>query len=177
MIRRKLRLALLTAHVLSGVGWFGAVTTFLCLSIAAWMSTDPALVRSIYVTMGWADDRVLVPLALASLATGVIGSLTTRWGLFRHYWVVFKLVLTSAGTLVLLLYTQTLANLADAATRGSSVEDLRDPSPVIHAAGALGLLIATTVLAIYKPRGTTSFGRRDPNEHLTRLGWKRPDSK
>lgn len=37
-------------------------------------------------------DRLvrLVPLAIASLLTGLIQSLGTRWGLFRRYWVVVK---------------------------------------------------------------------------------------
>ena len=45
---------------------------------------------------------VIVPLAIASLLTGVVQALATPWGLFRHYWVVIKLFLTVFATLVLL---------------------------------------------------------------------------
>jgi hypothetical protein len=34
---------------------------------------------------------VIVPLSLAALLTGVVQSLGTPWGLFRHRWIVAKL--------------------------------------------------------------------------------------
>ena len=104
---------------------------------------------------------VLVPLSLASLFTGVVQALGTPWGLFRHYWVIFKLAINLVATVVLLLYTQTLTYLARTAadSRGQNVSELRDPSPVIHASAALLLLVVATALAIYKPRGTTRYGR------------------
>src|SRR5829696_2436284 len=57
---------------------------------------------------------VLVPLALASLVTGLLQSLTTRWGLFRHYWVVVKQLIAVLATAVLLMYTETLGYLGGA---------------------------------------------------------------
>jgi ABC-type anion transport system duplicated permease subunit len=45
-----------------------------------------------------AMDRIawfaLVPLNLPSLVTGLVSSLGSTWGLVRHYWVIFKLLLT-----------------------------------------------------------------------------------
>jgi hypothetical protein len=108
--------------------------------------------------IGW---YVMVPISLASLLTGLVQSLGTRWGLFRHYWVLFKLMLNLIATAVLLLYTQTLDHLAQtAAVPGSTIESLRNPSPTIHAGGALVLLAAATVLAVYKPQGVTRYGPR-----------------
>jgi hypothetical protein len=107
---------------------------------------------------------VLVPFSLASLATGLISSLGSTWGLFRHYWVLFKLAINLVATIVLLLYTQTLAYLVDAAApttlSGNELRGLRDPSPTLHAAAALLLLLAATTLAVYKPRGRTRYGQR-----------------
>ena len=40
----------------------------------------------------------------------------------------------------------------------------RDPSPVLHAAAAMLLLLTATVLAVYKPRGMTRYGRRKQRE-------------
>ena len=56
---------------------------------------------------------VLVPLAVASLLTGLDQALGTKWGLFRHYWVLAKLLITVVATVVLLLYLQTLGYFAD----------------------------------------------------------------
>jgi hypothetical protein len=114
---------------------------------------------------------VLVPLSLASLATGLVCSLGSAWGLFRHYWVLFKLVINVVATIVLLLYMQTLGTLGDvpAATTmsDSGLRGLRDPSPALHAAAALLLLLVATTLAIYKPRGMTRYGQR--TQHRQRI--------
>jgi hypothetical protein len=160
----RLRKLALTAHVTVSVGWLGAVIAFLALSVIGLTSQDPQTVRGAYLVMeptGWV---VLVPLSLASLATGLVCALGSAWGLFRHYWVLFKLAINLVATTVLLLYTQTLAYLADAATAttlsGNELRGLRDPSPTLHAAAALLLLLAATTLAIYKPRGMTPYGQR-----------------
>ena len=110
--------------------------------------------------MGW---FVLVPLSFASLLTGLIQSLGTRWGLFRHYWVVVKLGMNVFATIILLLYMQTLSFLADLAAQTESTGNLaglRSPSPVVHAAGALVLLLVAVTLSVYKPRGMTRYGQR-----------------
>lgn len=116
---------------------------------------------------GW---FVLIPLALASLLTGVVQALGTTWGLFRHYWVLAKLLITVVASVVLLLYTQTLSYLADLAAQTKPSADLgglRTPSPIIHAAAAVLLLLLATVLAVYKPRGMTRYGWRRQHERRT----------
>lgn len=45
-----------------------------------------------------------------------------------------------------------------AATDGGDA--LRDPSSVVHAVGAVALLLVALVLSVYKPRGLTSYGQR-----------------
>jgi hypothetical protein len=154
----------LTAHVACSVGWFGAVAGFLALAIAGLTSPDAGTVRAVYIAMEVTGWFVLVPLGLASLVTGVVQALGTKWGLFRHYWVIVKLVITVLATFILLLYTQTLGSLADAArestARGGAVEGVRSASPLLHAAAALVLLAVATTLAVYKPQGVTRYGRR-----------------
>lgn len=86
----------LTAPVTASVGWLGAVAGFLALAIAGLTSQDPQRVRAAYLAMDMIGWFVIVPLSLASLVTGVIQSLGTTWGLFRHYWVLFKLLMPAA---------------------------------------------------------------------------------
>jgi hypothetical protein len=144
----------LTAHVSTSVGWLGAVMVFLAVSAVALTTTDPLQARGAYLVMESIAWLVLVPLALASFATGVVQAMGTRWGLFRHYWVIVKLALTIVATAVLLLYTQTLASFGDMAASNASLGELQNPSPVLHATVGAVLLLIATVLAIYKPRGT-----------------------
>ena len=151
----------LTAHVVLSVGWLGAVAASLALGLVGVIGTDRQVVQGVYIgleALGW---YVLVPLSFGSLLSGVVQSLGTRWGLFRHYWVIAKLVMNVLATTILLLYMQTLTRLADLArARGTSLEDLQDLSPVLHSVGALLLLVAATALSIYKPTGLTRRGQR-----------------
>ena len=164
----RLRKFALTAHVASSVGWLGAVVVFLALGVLALTSQDAQTVRGVYLVMEPAAWAVLVPLGFASLLTGIVQSLGTTWGLFRHYWVLFKLGMNLIATLVLLLYMRTLRFLADIAadptSAGADLNDLRDPSPLIHSIGALLLLLAALTLSVFKPRGMTRYGQRKQRE-------------
>lgn len=160
----RLRKLVLTAHIVSSVGWIGAIAGFLALAVAALTSEETEAVRATYLAMELMGWFVLVPLAFASLLTGLVQSLGTHWGLFRHYWVVFKLLINVVATVVLLVYTQTLDSLADTARESDHV--LRSASPALHAGGALVLLLVATTLAVYKPRGLTPFGLRKQRESV-----------
>jgi hypothetical protein len=153
----------LTAHVVSSVGWLGAVATFLALAAAGLASDDAELVRAAYLAMDVTAWFVIVPLAFASFLTGVIQSLGTPWGLVRHYWVLMKLVLTVFATVVLLLQLEAIGYVADESRETLlSRTDLRGArtSLLLHAGGGLLVLLTTTILAVYKPRGMTRYGRR-----------------
>jgi len=164
----RVRKLALTAHLTSSVGWIGGVVGSLALGVAGLVSRDPQKVRAVYLTMELTGWFVLVPFSLASLFTGLLQSLGTKWGLFRHYWVLVKLLMNVLATIILLLYMQTLGYLADIAAESTSVDGdvsgLRNPSPVVHAGGALLLLLVATSLSVYKPRGMTRYGQRKQNE-------------
>ena len=158
--RRKLAL---TAHVGASLGWLGAVVSSLALSVAGLVSQDPQTVRGAYLSLELLGWYVLVPLSVASLLTGLVSSLTTPWGLLRHYWVVAKLVINVVATAVLLLYMQSLDHLARRAGQapaGADPEALRSSSPVLHAGVALLLLLLATVLGVHKPRSVARYGWR-----------------
>lgn len=83
------------------------------------------------------------------------------WGIFRHYWLVFKLLMTIFATGILLMYMATFRSMAaTAAVPASDLAVVRNPSPLVHATLALVILLVATVLAIYKLRGLTPYGRR-----------------
>ncbi len=155
----------LTAHVVSSVGWLGAVAAFLALAVVAVTNENDETVRGAYLVMEPAAWFVLVPLAFASLLTGLVQSLATTWGVFRHYWVVFKLVINLVATTVLLAYMDTFRYMAAvAADPNAELGIVRNPSPLLHAALAMLLLVVATTLAVYKPRGITPYGRRKQRE-------------
>jgi hypothetical protein len=159
----RLRKFALTAHVTSSVGWLGTVAGFQALAIAAVTSRQPETVRGFYLGMSVIGWYVIVPFCLASLITGLFVSLGTPWGLFRHYWVLIKFLITVVAALVLFGFTQTLGSLGDlAADPTLSMGELGNlkQSPVLHSGGGMLALLAATILAVYKPWGLTRYGQR-----------------
>lgn len=158
---RNLRKFTFTTHVTSSLGWVGAVITFLAMAVIALTSRDERTVRGAYLVMAPAAWFVLVPLAHASLLSGVVLSLGTTWGLFRYYWVVLKLGITMFCTVILLIYMGTFREMAGiAADPVVNLDAIRNASPVLHASVALVLLLIATALGVYKPLGLTAYGRR-----------------
>ncbi|HZH04712.1 MAG TPA: hypothetical protein VEY30_13080 [Myxococcaceae bacterium] len=155
-----LRKLTLLAHLTSSVGWLGAVVAFLALAIVAVTSRSLPVVRATYIGMGLVVSYVIVPLAVASFASGLLSSLGTTWGLFRHYWVVIKLCLTLSAVAVLLRQVEPIRQMAiTAEAPASSLSDFREPMrPLVHAAGGLLVLLVVQSLGVYKPRGLTRYG-------------------
>jgi hypothetical protein len=165
-----LRKVALTAHVTASVGWLGAVAAFLALAVAGLTGRDALTVRGAYLAMGLTAWYVILPLCLASLLTGIISSLGTTWGLFRHYWVLIKFVITGLSSLILLVHLQPISFLADVVSQttlsGADHLPVRIQMVVASGAAVVALLVAT-VLSVYKPRGVTPYGWRKQHEQRT----------
>ncbi|MGH2688941.1 MAG: DUF2269 domain-containing protein, partial [Actinomycetota bacterium] len=161
-----LRKFALAVHLTLSVGWIGAVAAYIPLDVAAATSQDAQTLRVAYIGMDVIARSVIVPLALASLLTGLVMSVGTKWGLFRHYWVLISLLLTTVAAVVLLVETQTIGYFADrAADPATSGEDLRTlGSTLVHSVGGTVVLLVILVLNVYKPRGMTRYGWRKQHE-------------
>ena len=167
MMTPRLRKFALTAHITSSIGWIGADAGFLALAIAGLTSQDAQMVRAAYLAMGLTAWFVIIPLSLASLLTGLVQSLGTKWGLFRHYWVLVKFLIAIFASIVLLIHTQPIGLLPNAAAETTlSSADLHEPRIQLVVAAGAGLLVllVNTTLAVYKPRGMTPYGWRKQNE-------------
>ena len=164
-----LRKLALTVHVTSSVGLLGAIAAFLALAIAGFASADDQTIRACYLAMNIAAKFVIVPLAFAALLTGLIQSLGTAWGLFQHYWVLVKLLLTTFATTILLIKMALISAAARLASETSIPHtELRAAGLqlMVHAAGGLLVLLLPVILSIYKPQGRTSYGWRKQQEKL-----------
>jgi len=155
-----LRKLALTVHLTSSVGWIGAVVAYLALGVAAVTSSDVQTIRAAWTAMDLTGWWVIVPLAIAALITGLVMSLGTRWGLFRHYWVLISLGLTLVCTAVLLLHMPTVSTMA-AFAQTADVAELRAlGGDLVHPGIGLVLLLLITGLNVYKPAGLTPYGWR-----------------
>ncbi|MEA3143236.1 MAG: hypothetical protein QOG31_560 [Thermoplasmata archaeon] len=160
----------LVAHVTASVGWMGAVAVFAGLSVVGLGSRDAEVVRAAYIVMGPTAWYVILPLCLASLATGVLQSLGTPWGLLRHYWVAAKLAINLLSTLILLVHLRPIDFIAGVARAGPLAHGGHVPVRVqmlmASSLAVLALLLAT-VLSVCKPRGLTPYGLRRRQESLS----------
>ncbi|MBA3796749.1 MAG: hypothetical protein H0X20_05925 [Chloroflexi bacterium] len=155
----RLRKLVLTAHITSTVGWLGAAAGFLALAVAGLTSQDPQMVRAVYLAAEPITSFVIVPLAFASLVIGVVQSLGTPWGLFRHYWVLFKLLITIFAIIILLQEARTVSVFAARAAEMDFVDPRGLESYVLHSGLGVLVLLVPTVLSVYKPRGRTPWTR------------------
>lgn len=113
-------------------------------------------------TRSGASSRAICPWAKREWRT-----CRTEWGLFRHYWITVKFLLAAVGSLVLVTHMRVVSQMSGIARATSLTAGdfggLR-VQLVVHAVGGLLVLIAATVLSIYKPWGLTPYGRRKQEE-------------
>jgi uncharacterized membrane protein len=158
-----LRKFVLTLHVITSVGWLGAVAAFLALAVVGLEGRDTETLRSAYLAMDLAAWYVIVPLSFASPVTGLVQSLGTSWGLFRHYWVLVKLLITLPSTFLLMVHMGPIDHVAGMVMgSGFSGADLHGMrlQLLIETSAALLVLLVATILSVYKPKGMTRYGWR-----------------
>lgn len=158
---RKLALA---AHLTLSVGWIGGVVAYLALGLFAVTSHDAQSMQAAWLAMDVIGWSALVPLALAALLTGLVMSLGTPWGLFRHYWVLITLGLTLLCTIVLVLHMPGVSSAAAMARSGDLSHLQALGGDLFHPSAGLLILLVITALNVYKPRGLTRYGWRKLRE-------------
>jgi ribose/xylose/arabinose/galactoside ABC-type transport system permease subunit len=153
------RRVLLIVHIAVSVGWMGAAAAYVVLNIPALTGADEQSRRAAYLMMPVVADYALVPLAVATVVTGVALALGTKWGLLQHYWVTVSLVVTLFAAGILLLHLPAVDEYAAvAADRERDVSAIG--GDLFHSIGGLVVLTVPLVLNVVKPRG------------LTRRGWR-----
>ena len=165
-----LRKFALATHLSVSVGWVGAVVAYLALDVTVATGHDPQLVRAAWIAMGLVASWAILPLAIASLLTGLVMSLGTKWGLFRHWWVLISFLLTVVATVVLLSEMRVITASAGVASDPSTSIDqlLALPTTLPHSLGGLLVLLVVQVLNVYKPQGVTPYGWRKQQEERRR---------
>lgn len=156
---RPARRATLAVHVVAAAGWLGLTLGLLALAVTA-ITTDSATVieasvRSMKVFADW----LIVPLALATLLSGLVLSLGTPWGLARHRWVCTKFWLTLATTIASTFALRPgVTDAAEAVTSGTGVINSTDlvAGPIV----SLSAYVFMTVVSVLKPWGLTKRGRK-----------------
>jgi hypothetical protein len=146
------RTALLTAHIGATVALLGADLSLLALGIAGSRGADP---QTVYPAAHLLGSSLVAPLAVASLATGLLQGVLTQWGLVRYWWVTIKLAITVVlAGLLLLVLVPGLGRVAAVATGPTPhlITDAQRLRLAVAPAAASALLALNIVLATFKPR-------------------------
>ncbi|MGH8903187.1 MAG: hypothetical protein ACRDYA_16340 [Egibacteraceae bacterium] len=112
--------------------------------------------RAAYTSMELLIHPFLPTLAISAFVSGIVLSVGTKWGLFKHYWIVTKLLLNIAVILLGANIVKSLVEQALAATAGAAPElGATGALLVVASSTNLAMLVAATVVSVYKPWGKT----------------------
>jgi uncharacterized membrane protein len=92
-LRGRLRKTVLLVHIVGGGTWFGLDVAMAVLVFTAIATPDPATRAHALQSLALIAVWPMLTAALASLITGVLLGLGSRYGLVRYWWVAIKLVL------------------------------------------------------------------------------------
>jgi hypothetical protein len=153
-------------HVLFACMWVGGgiVLTIMIWWVAA---SDGMELYGKLAAMKLVDDAVIIPGANGMLLTGLLYSLFTRWGWFKHRWIVVKWCINLYGVLFGTFYLGPWLNALPPIAREEGMAALLNP---VYAHNHRMLLfwgtfqVSTLVLALFvtvlKPwKKTGSSGR------------------
>ncbi|MFD3257278.1 hypothetical protein ACE3MQ_01555 [Paenibacillus lentus] len=163
-----LRKLVLTIHVITTMGWLGSAAAYIPVAAYLLNNQDADMIRSAFQIMTLIANYIVVPVAFASLLSGITISLGTGWGLFRHYWILFKLVFTVIAVFMLIAYILELSHAVSIASQSTwssaDITILKDSIHIVHPSGGLLIVLVATVLSVYKPKGMTKYGWRKQQE-------------
>lgn len=136
------------------MGWIGAVVGFVAVAaVGAALAVESMDVSGLYSALSILLTVVIVPLAGLSFVSGVVVALTTPWGLFRHWWVVIKLVLTTGATVALLLHRGVAQQAAEYAVSARPELASLQTQLLVDALAGLAVLLLAALLGWLKPKG------------------------
>jgi uncharacterized membrane protein len=91
-------------HVVFSLTWLGFIV---CLGLLIFFRPEPssgAELRYLNTIIHRIDTTLMAFTPLAVLLTGLLLCWKTRWGFFRYWWVIVKLILTIAIIVVSIIY-------------------------------------------------------------------------
>jgi hypothetical protein len=169
-LRPTARRAVLTVHIIAGVGLLGDVAAVLAVNVRAATTDDPAFAAASYELLAMFTVLFGIPLSFLSLGTGILLGLSSAWGVLRYAWVAAKLTLLLG---VILVGSFVLGPGTEAMRTGDGGAEAR---LIAGAAYDVAALTLATGLSVFKPRRRTrgAYGarRRFAWSVGQSIGWK-----
>jgi len=83
-------------HIFFAAVWIGAGVCLIMMQ-SFLEANSGQMLYGINISMKLIDDFVIIPAAIGSLLTGLIYSIWTRWGFFKHNWIIVKWIINIGG--------------------------------------------------------------------------------
>jgi hypothetical protein len=145
-LRPAARRALLTVHIVAGVGLLGDVAAVLAVNLRAATTGDEAFAAASYELLAMFTVVFGIPLSFTALASGILLGLSSTWGVVRYAWVATKLALLVG---VILVGSLVLGPGTEAMRSGDGGAEARLIAGSAYDVVALTL---ATGLSVFKPR-------------------------
>lgn len=133
-----------SVHLFFNCLWVGAAFS---LSLAQFF-LSPSDGMELYgstLTLKFIDDFVIIPGALGSLLTGIVYSVWTGWGWFKHRWIAVKWFINVGGVLFGTFFLGPWLNSLPPLAREKGLAALSDP---VFVQNRTNLLIFGTLQAL-----------------------------
>ncbi len=147
-------------HLISVSLWLSSVVTLMLLPIISKKITLGDEIYMYNLAYHFIDMFILTPAAILTLLTGLIYSIFTKWGFFRHGWIIYKWIVTFvliiAGTFYLGPMTTKLLEISDIKRIAALQDQFYIHGVVIGLYVSIInslLLIIAMVFSVYKPWG------------------------
>lgn len=154
-----------TVHIVLASLWLGGALSVLALQVGLHATSGGELFGH-DVAMKLVDDFVIIPAAIGTLLTGLLYSVFTKWGFFRHGWVIAKWVITLAGIVFGTFWLGPWLNALPPLSASLGMDALAWPEYLaLKSANAWGALVQVSALAlavwlsVFKPWPERRAGR------------------
>jgi len=145
-------------HLISVSLWLSSVVTLMLLPIISKKVTLGGEIYMYNLAYHFIDMFILTPAALLTFLTGLIYSLFTKWGFFRHGWIIYKwivtLVIIITGTFYLGPMVTKLLEISEVKGIAALQDQYYMQGEVIGLYAAIInslLLIVAVFFSVYKP--------------------------
>jgi hypothetical protein len=147
--RRKI---VLTVHVAAALGLFGASLVLLVGALHAATRDDPRDAHAIYTLLRLLAFSVDIPLAVSTLLGGLVLVLTSKWRIFRYWWVMGKLGLYLATlTVGVTIIGPSIDTMLDVTEASNPSESGTRWTPIAAAGVQVTMLLTAATLGVFKP--------------------------
>jgi hypothetical protein len=114
-------------HVYSGCVWAGCATALAVMQFAV-RAENGGQLYGIVSTLDFIDLFILVPGAIGTFLTGLIYSIWTNWGWFKHNWITVKWVICIFGIVFGTFWLGPWLSEMAAIAREKGLDALTDPN-------------------------------------------------